>query len=88
MHGFLRCVDEAEANRVRAVLDSHIHLTRAEPGCVSFEVTQTDDPLVWEVVEEFADPAVFTAHNTRAGTSDWAIATKGIARDYKITGMP
>lgn len=88
LNGYLRCADEAEATRVRAALDEHIRLTRAEPGCVSFEVTPTDDPFVWQVAEEFTDPAAFDAHQARAGTSDWAVETKGIARDYKITGMP
>ncbi|KIN65162.1 Antibiotic biosynthesis monooxygenase [Sulfitobacter noctilucicola] len=88
LHGYLRCADEVEAARVRSALDEHIRLTRLEEGCVSFHVTPTDDPLVWEVAEEFTDPAAFTAHGTRAGASDWAVATKGITRDYKITGMP
>ncbi len=88
LHGYLRCANEAEAMRVRGALDAHIQLTRAEAGCVSFEVTATDDPLVWEVAEEFTDPAAFTAHNTRAGASAWAAETKGITRDYTIKGMP
>jgi quinol monooxygenase YgiN len=86
--GFLRCADQAEADRVRAALEAHIALTRAEPGCVSFEVTPTDDPLIWAVAEEFTDPAAFEAHQTRAAASDWARETAGITRDYKITGLP
>ncbi len=88
LHGNLRCAEEAEAAGVRAALTDHIRLTRAEAGCLSFEGTQTEDPLVWDVAEEFTDPAAFTAHNTRAGTSAWAVATKGIAREYTVTGMP
>ena len=86
--GTLRCASEGEAVRVRAALDEHIRLTRAEPGCISFEVTSTDDPMIWNVAEEFTDPAAFEAHQSRAGASDWAIQTKGIARDYSIKGMP
>ncbi|WP_299280662.1 antibiotic biosynthesis monooxygenase [uncultured Tateyamaria sp.] len=86
--GTLRCATAGEAARVRAALPEHIGLTRAEAGCVSFEVTPTDDPLIWDVAEEFTTPDAFTAHNTRAAASDWAIQTKGITRDYKITGMP
>lgn len=87
LNGYLRCVDAAEAARVREALDTHIRLTRAEPGCISFEVTPTDDPLVWAVAEAFTDREAFTAHQSRASTSDWAAATKGIARDYTIQGM-
>ncbi len=85
--GQLICKTEDEAARVRAALDTHIRLTRAEPGCLSFEVTPTDDPLVWQVDEAFADKAAFDAHQTRAGASDWAAQTAGIERNYTITGL-
>ncbi|MEP5731879.1 MAG: antibiotic biosynthesis monooxygenase [Sulfitobacter sp.] len=86
--GYLRCADAAEAARVSAALEEHIRLTRAEPGCVAFDVMPTGDPLVWAVAEEFIDPAAFEAHQTRAAASDWAKETAGIARDYTIIGMP
>lgn len=85
--GTLTCVSEAEASRVRAALPAHIALTRAEAGCLSFEVTPTDDPMVWAVSERFTNAAAFEAHQTRAGASDWARETAGIARDYTITGL-
>lgn len=83
--GHLHCADEAEAARVRAGLETHLRLTRAETGCLRFDVTPTDDPLVWHVSELFTDRAAFEAHQARAGASDWAKLTAGIARDYKIT---
>lgn len=86
LNGYLRCANEAEAARVRAAPDEHIRLTRAEAGCISFEVNPTPDPLVWAVAEEFTDKAAFEAHQARASASDWAKATKGIARDYTISG--
>lgn len=85
--GTLICTTEDEAARVRAALDTHITLTRAEAGCVSFDVVQSDDPMIWAVSERFIDAASFEAHQARAGASDWAIETKGIARDYKISGL-
>ena len=85
--GTLRCATSDEADRVRAALAEHIALTRAEPGCISFSVTPTDDPLVWAVAEEFEDPAAFEAHQSRAAASSWAEQTRGIARDYTVTGM-
>jgi quinol monooxygenase YgiN len=88
LNGTLRCADEGEAARVRAALPEHVRLTRAETGCVSFSVTVTDDPLVWQVAEEFTDPAAFEAHQTRAAASEWAVTTKGIAREYTVKGMP
>tara|TARA_R110002049_G_scaffold10127_1_gene50046 strand:+ start:1912 stop:2196 length:285 start_codon:yes stop_codon:yes gene_type:complete len=87
LNGFLRCADERQADRVRAALHTHVQLTRAEPGCLCFDVTPTDDPLVWQVREEFSDAAAFEAHQTRAAGSDWASMTAGISRDYQITGL-
>ncbi|APX11609.1 putative quinol monooxygenase [Tateyamaria omphalii] len=87
LNGFLRCASESEADRVRAALPEHVRLTRAEPGCVRFDVVPTDDPLVWTVSEAFTDPAAFKAHQARAAKSDWARDTAGIARDYTIKGM-
>lgn len=85
--GTLTCATDAEAARVRAALPEHIRLTRAETGCISFEVVQTDDPMVWAVAERFADAAAFQAHQSRAAASDWARQTAGIARDYKTSGL-
>lgn len=66
-------------------LPEHIRLTRAEPGCLSFDVTRTDDPMIWQVDEAFTDREAFDAHQTRTGASDWAAQTADIARDYAIT---
>lgn len=86
--GKLICKDADQAARVVAALPAHIAATRAEAGCMSFEVVRTDDPLVWQVDERFEDPRAFEAHQTRAAASDWARETKGIARDYVVQGMP
>ncbi len=85
--GFVRCENDAQAAKVRAFVDEHIRLTRAEPGCVSFEVKPTDDPLVWFVSEEFVDSAAFEAHQARTKASDWAVETAGIPREYNVTGL-
>lgn len=86
--GHLRCATRAEADRVRAGLDAHLRLTRAEPGCLRFDVTPTDDPLLWQVSELFTDRAAFETHQTRTAASDWARLTAGITRDYKIIDIP
>ena len=83
LSGRLICASPSEAARVRAHLPEHTRLTRAEPGCVAFEVRPTEDPLVWALDEEFADRAAFEAHQARTGASDWARETAGITRDYR-----
>lgn len=86
--GQLVCRDTAEARTVAEHLPRHIELTRAEPGCLSFDVTSTNDPLVWEVEERFEDEVVFRAHQARVAASDWGHATAGIERRYSIDGLP
>ena len=85
LSGQLICTDDDEARIVRTHLPEHIRLTRAEPGCLSFEVTPTDDPLVWQVDEVFSTQADFDAHQARTAASDWGRASKGIRRDFKIS---
>lgn len=85
--GQLICADTAEAALVTAHLPAHVAATRAEAGCLSFEVTQAG-PRVWDVAETFADRTAFDAHQARAATSPWAAATAGIRRAYTITEEP
>lgn len=86
--GTLNCQTADEAARVRRALPEHMRLTRAEPGCVRFDVSETDDPLVWRVDEEFVDRQAFDAHTARAQASDWGRQSAGIARQYKVTEAP
>lgn len=75
-------------DQIRAGLIDHIRLTRAEPGCISFEVTEDpDSPGRFNVAEEFTDSNAFHAHQTRAQASDWARISDGIPRDYSVTGL-
>jgi quinol monooxygenase YgiN len=46
LHGQLICGTAADAAIVAAHVPVHVALTLAEPGCLSFEVTPTDDPLI------------------------------------------
>ncbi|MEY8842971.1 putative quinol monooxygenase [Cribrihabitans sp. XS_ASV171] len=73
-------------SEVRAALPEHVRLTRAEPGCLSFAVTERDDaPGVFDVAERFADRAAFDAHQARATASAWADVTRGLPRNYTVT---
>ncbi|WP_172298046.1 putative quinol monooxygenase [Pseudoruegeria sp. HB172150] len=84
LSGYIRCRNETETERVRLLVAEHVRLTRAEPGCLSCDIVETDDPLVWLVVERFKDRAAFDLHQVRALKSDWGTATKGIVRDYHL----
>nr|WP_299480368.1 antibiotic biosynthesis monooxygenase [Cypionkella sp.] len=65
----------------------HTELSRAEPGCLSFEVTPTDDPMMWEVMESFRTQDDFNAHQTRTRASKWFEATRGILRDFRVEDL-
>ena len=82
--GTLICKDAGQAARVAEHLPRHIELTRAEPGCLSFDVEPTDDPLIWDVSEEFRDDAAHDLHQERTAASDWARQTAGTARSYVL----
>lgn len=84
LRGHLVCVTDDEAQAVNANLATHTALTRAEPGCLGFEVTPTDDPMVFEVMETFRTREDFNAHQTRTRASDWFTATRSILRDFRV----
>lgn len=84
MRGQLICTTEAELAAVQTHLPTHIAASRAEPGCLSFDVSQTDDPMVFEVMEAFRDRAAFDAHQARTKASPWFAATSDIPRAYRM----
>lgn len=85
LSGRLVCPDLEAAEALGRALPDHIRLTRDEPGCLSFDVLPTDDPLVWLVAERFVDRPAFETHQARARASGFAAATATIARHYTIT---
>jgi quinol monooxygenase YgiN len=87
LSGFLRCASMQDVQLVESHLPDHIRLTRAEPGCISFEVSQTEDPLIWRVEELFVDRAAFDFHQQRTRASKWFVATSAIPRDYEIVTL-
>ena len=84
LKGHLICLTEDEAQTVRTHLPDHMRLSRLEPGCLSFDVTQTDDPLIWDVRESFRTREDFDAHQTRTRASEWFNATRHILRDFRV----
>lgn len=85
--GQLLCRTADEAAAVLAHLPGHVALTRAEPGCLRFDVVRTEDPLVWQVDERFDGPESFRLHQDRVAASEWGRATAGIERRYTVDGL-
>lgn len=84
LRGQLRCMTEEERSAVISHIAEHIRLSRAEIACLSFDITETDDPLVFEVMESFRDRAGFEAHQVRTRASNWFAATRHILRDFRV----
>ncbi|WP_233193141.1 GNAT family N-acetyltransferase [Cryobacterium sp. Y29] len=87
LSGQLVCHTRDQADTVRDHLPLHLALTRAEPGCCSFNVTRTSNPLMWQVEESFEHAAAFEAHRERVASSEWGQATVGIERRYTVIGL-
>ncbi|MGO4536482.1 putative quinol monooxygenase [Leifsonia sp. 2MCAF36] len=85
--GQLVCKTADEAKIVARHLPQHVELTRAEPGCLFFDVAPTADPMIWTVEERFASVQVFELHQKRAADSEWGRATANIERRYSIEGL-
>lgn len=79
--GRLVCRDMAEMLTVLEHAQAHIDASRAEPGCLQFDLHQTDDPLVFAFAERFADESAYRAHQARTRATGWYAATRDIARD-------
>ncbi len=78
-------VPPAHWDAVLAALPAHIAATRAEPGCLRFEVTPDRATGRLLVEELFADRAGFEAHQARVLQSPWGRLTKGMKRRYQVT---
>ena len=85
LSGRLVCKNHQETERVRHYLPEHKKLTREEAGCISFEVTETEDPLIWKVEELFSSQETFDNHQKRTKASAWGKETGSIIREYQIT---
>lgn len=84
LDGFLD-VPQERWDEVCDALDAHIALTRAEAGCIKFDVVPcTDVERRLLVSEVFKDQTAFDAHQARTKASAWARASAGIPRHYSV----
>ena len=80
-------IDVAPARRdaFAAALPEHIRLTRAEPGCLSFDVAPDAEVAGrWLVAELFANRQAFAAHQARSDASAWAQASAGVHPSIRV----
>lgn len=82
LFGRLVCADAAQMMTALALLPDHIRLSRAEPGCLRFDIWQDDDPLAWNLAELFVDAGAFADHQARTQASQWGRDSHGIGREF------
>lgn len=84
LKGFI-LVPESELDLVKRELGHHKRLTLEEPGCLTFSVTEhSEDPLRFDVYEEFTDQVAFEYHQARVKASRWGQVTVNVERHYEI----
>lgn len=71
---------------VRAGMADHIRLSRAEPGCIRFDMHEGENGRFY-VDEEFVDAAAFEHHQDRNRASPWWKTTDGIPRHFDVSGL-
>ena len=80
------CVPQSQLEAVKTALEEHTRLTREEPGCIVFEVTQRDrSPLIFDVYEEFTHQEAFDWHQSRVRNSTWSEVTRHTERHYRLS---
>ena len=82
LNGRLICVDASQLMTALSLLPEHIALSRAEPGCLHFDLWQDEDPLIWNLSELFVDAEAFAAHGARTADSAWGRESAGFTRDF------
>ena len=84
LEGLLVAETAAHHAIVDLYLEDHILLTRAEPGCIKFEVT--GDPKrrgYFHVSEEFESEEDFEFHQQRSRDSEWGQVSAPLERRFK-----
>jgi len=85
LQGHIIVLDD-DLDTVTAALDSHIELTRAEQGCLIFNVTVDEkNQTKFNVYEEFVNQAAFDKHQLRVKQSNWGRVTTQVERHYLIS---
>lgn len=85
LSGHLICHDMTQLMLAMDLLPDHVALSRAEPGNLRFDLSQTEDPLIWRLDELFTDAEAFAAHQARNAASDWGRNSTALGRDFSRT---
>lgn len=81
--GRLICHDAGQMMTALSLLPDHARLSRAEPGCLRFDLWQDEDPMIWHLSELFVDAEALAAHGARTRDSAWGRDSTDIGRDIQ-----
>jgi len=85
LQGYIIVPDD-DLDTITAALVGHIELTRAEQGCLLFNVTVDDkNQNKFNVHEEFVNQSAFDKHQLRVKQSNWGGVTTQVERHYHIS---
>jgi predicted N-acetyltransferase YhbS/quinol monooxygenase YgiN len=84
LQGQLICSTPEERRLVLTLLPAHMRHSLRAPGCLFFEMTQEENPLVWRIEAGFASHAAQESHSRQSAASDWGRATRMIRRETKL----
>lgn len=74
-----------DIERARRLIPEHIALSRAEPGCLKFELTEdANQPGLWRLDELYRDENAFAHHKQRTKASRWGQESTDMVRDFVI----
>ncbi|REL35024.1 putative quinol monooxygenase [Thalassotalea euphylliae] len=87
LQGYIE-VPLSELSLVKEALERHIELTRAEPGCIVFNIEPAQQYANrFNVYEEFVDQAAFEQHQVRVKQPHWGKISQNVARHYQISDL-
>jgi (4S)-4-hydroxy-5-phosphonooxypentane-2,3-dione isomerase len=79
-------VPDSDIAAVKSELVNHIALTKRENGCLVFNVTKdSNNPMRFNVYEEFSDKHAFAKHQDRVRQSKWGAITVNVERHFEVT---
>ncbi|XPV67379.1 MAG: putative quinol monooxygenase [Halarcobacter sp.] len=86
LKGFI-LVPKSQLELIKSELVNHKRITCEESGCITFRVTQNpENPLRFDVYEEFSNKVAFEYHQKRVKESHWGKLTANVERHYEILG--
>ncbi len=82
--GYLQ-VPAEELSSVAEALPTHQDLSRAEPGCLVFEVSRDEaDNCRFHLYEQYDSAEAFEYHKARAASSEWSTISRNVERHLTI----